>query len=146
MAETAACTRLAAPAASIPHLAFDALAARERVSGRYWSWRDPINELRTRWRAQTVRHLFHVLPGECFLELGCGSGQPCAAWRASSLSTPSGRPAPHAGHGMVELLAVAEWLGLSENPWSAGQAHPLRLQSAAEENRASGTGSVECPL
>jgi SAM-dependent methyltransferase len=51
------------------------VAARERVSDRYWSQRDPINELRTWWRAQTVRHLFHLLPGESILELGCGSGQ-----------------------------------------------------------------------
>jgi ubiquinone/menaquinone biosynthesis C-methylase UbiE len=59
-------------AAACPALA--AIAARERVSDRYWSHRDPINELRTWWRAQTVRHLFHLLPGESILELGCGSG------------------------------------------------------------------------
>src|SRR5262249_15217581 len=53
---------------------FEALAARERVSDQYWSRWDPINELRTWWRAQTVRHMFHILPGESILELGCGSG------------------------------------------------------------------------
>jgi SAM-dependent methyltransferase len=57
------------------HPGFESIAARERVSDRYWSQRDPINELRTWWRAQTVRHLFHVLPGESILELGCGSGR-----------------------------------------------------------------------
>lgn len=51
------------------------LAERERATDDYWSRRDPINELRIWWRAQTVRHMFHVLPGESFLELGCGSGR-----------------------------------------------------------------------
>src|SRR5262245_35220730 len=50
------------------------IASRERVSDRYWSQQDPIRELRMWWRAQTVRHMFHALPGETFLELGCGSG------------------------------------------------------------------------
>src|SRR6516225_2284940 len=53
---------------------FGAIADRERASERYWSRQDPIRELRLRWRAQTVRHLFHLLPGETILELGCGSG------------------------------------------------------------------------
>ncbi len=52
----------------------EAIAARERVSDRYWSRKDPINEMRSWWRAQTVRHTFHILPGETILELGCGSG------------------------------------------------------------------------
>src|SRR5262249_37918277 len=30
--------------------------------------------IRLRWRALTVRHCFHVLPGESILELGAGSG------------------------------------------------------------------------
>ena len=59
---------------AIPRRDLDALAARERVADRYWSCQDPINELRTWWRAQTVRHMFHLLPGESILELGCGSG------------------------------------------------------------------------
>lgn len=54
---------------------FDAIAARERVSDRYWLQRDLINDLRTWWRAQTARHIFHLLPGESILELGCGSGR-----------------------------------------------------------------------
>src|SRR5690349_2077788 len=53
----------------------ESIAARERVSNRYWSQQDPISELRMWWRAQTVRHMFHALPGESFLELGCGSGR-----------------------------------------------------------------------
>jgi SAM-dependent methyltransferase len=54
---------------------FDAIASRERVSDWYWSVKDPINRDRVLWRAQTARHLLHILPGERILELGCGSGQ-----------------------------------------------------------------------
>ena len=53
----------------------ESIAARERISNRYWSQQDPISELRMWWRAQTVRHMFHALPGENFLELACGSGR-----------------------------------------------------------------------
>ena len=53
----------------------ESIATRERISSRYWSQQDPISELRMWWRAQTVRHMFHTLPGESFLELGCGSGR-----------------------------------------------------------------------
>src|SRR5262249_4998933 len=53
----------------------DAVARRELATDHYWSRRDPINDLRIWWRAQTVRHMFHVLPGESILELGCGSGK-----------------------------------------------------------------------
>jgi dolichol-phosphate mannosyltransferase len=53
----------------------ESIAAREFVSNRYWSQQDPISESRMWWRAQTVRHMFHALPGETFLELGCGSGR-----------------------------------------------------------------------
>ncbi|MBX6313369.1 MAG: glycosyltransferase [Isosphaeraceae bacterium] len=59
---------------AIPRPRFEAIAARERVSDRYWSRKDPINGLRLWWRAQTIRHTFHLLPGESILELGCGSG------------------------------------------------------------------------
>jgi SAM-dependent methyltransferase len=74
MEQTLPVTERAAPPASEAHPGFAAVAARERVSDYYWSRRDPIHELRTWWRAQTVRHMFHVLPGESILELGCGSG------------------------------------------------------------------------
>src|SRR5215831_10352050 len=54
---------------------FDSIALRERATDDYWAGRDPINDLRLWWRAQTVRHMFHLLPGETILELGCGSGK-----------------------------------------------------------------------
>src|SRR5215471_6007445 len=50
------------------------LALRERVRDVYWTRRDPIIEDRMLWRAQTFRHLMHVLPGESILEIGCGYG------------------------------------------------------------------------
>lgn len=50
------------------------MAVREHASDRYWTREDHLGELRCWWRAQTVRQMFHVLPGETILELGCGSG------------------------------------------------------------------------
>src|SRR5260370_6141507 len=63
-----------AASSAVSGTAFEAMAKREQVSDRYWSQRDPIKGLRLFWRAQTSRHLFHILPGETILELGCGSG------------------------------------------------------------------------
>ena len=50
------------------------LAARERYREAYLQRRDPIAEDRMLWRAQTFRHLVHLLPGQSILELGCGRG------------------------------------------------------------------------
>jgi len=50
------------------------LALRERVRELYWKRRDPIIEDRMLWRAQTFRHIMHVLPGQSILEIGCGDG------------------------------------------------------------------------
>jgi dolichol-phosphate mannosyltransferase len=52
----------------------DAVASRERSLIDYWTTRDPLNDLRTIWRATTVRHMLHLLPGETILELGAGAG------------------------------------------------------------------------
>lgn len=50
------------------------LCEMERSRERYWS-RHPISSpIKLRWRALTVRHCFHVLPGESILEFGAGSG------------------------------------------------------------------------
>jgi nucleoside-diphosphate-sugar epimerase/SAM-dependent methyltransferase len=51
------------------------LAAREQYRDDYRLTRDPIAADRLQWRAQSFRHLAHVLPGQLVLELGCGSGQ-----------------------------------------------------------------------
>jgi len=59
---------------AISEMALRSIIDRERVSDRYWTYKDRLNEMRIWWRGCTVRHLLHVLPGETILELGCGSG------------------------------------------------------------------------
>ena len=46
----------------------------EEARERYWLRHPSTSPLKLRWRALTVRHSFHVLPGERILELGAGSG------------------------------------------------------------------------
>jgi glycosyltransferase involved in cell wall biosynthesis/SAM-dependent methyltransferase len=46
----------------------------ERSREAYWLRYPATSELKLRWRALTLRHCFHVLPGESILELGAGSG------------------------------------------------------------------------
>ena len=53
----------------------ETLALRERYRERYWQRTDPIADDRLLWRAQTFRHMVHLLPGQSILELGCGSGR-----------------------------------------------------------------------
>ncbi|MDQ3623217.1 MAG: glycosyltransferase [Verrucomicrobiota bacterium] len=50
------------------------LAARERYRDEYWKRRDPILNDRMLWRAQTFRHVVHLLPQQTILEIGCGEG------------------------------------------------------------------------
>ncbi|MCC6139555.1 MAG: glycosyltransferase [Nitrospira sp.] len=50
------------------------LALREKTRDRYLLQRDPIATDRLHWRAQSFRHLVHLLPGQTILELGCGQG------------------------------------------------------------------------
>jgi SAM-dependent methyltransferase len=51
------------------------LADRERFRDDYWTGDDPIADDRLRWRAQTFRHLVHLLPSQTILELGSGQGR-----------------------------------------------------------------------
>ena len=46
----------------------------EQSREAYWLRYPSTSPLKLRWRALTVRHCFHVLPGESILELGAGSG------------------------------------------------------------------------
>jgi 2-polyprenyl-3-methyl-5-hydroxy-6-metoxy-1,4-benzoquinol methylase len=50
------------------------LERREQYRDQYWHKKDPIIKDRLLWRAQTFRHLVHLLPGQTILELGCGKG------------------------------------------------------------------------
>ena len=50
------------------------LGIREQYRDRYWLKKDPIFQERLLWRAQSFRHMVHLLPGESILELGCGKG------------------------------------------------------------------------
>jgi len=46
----------------------------ERGRESYWQRYSPTSTIKLRWRALTVRHCFHVLPGESILEVGAGTG------------------------------------------------------------------------
>jgi len=52
----------------------DNLRSMERGREAYWRRYPKTSPVKLRWRALTVRHSFHVLPGESILELGAGSG------------------------------------------------------------------------
>ena len=96
------------------------LGMRERFRDDYWSRRDPISEDRLQWRAQTFRHLVHLLPGESILELGSGSGlftrqlhrltRGANPLTAVSFQTAATRPTdlPES----VEYIQAGEWPGV----------------------------------
>ena len=48
------------------------LAVRERYRDAYRVKRDPIADERLLWRAQSLRHLVHLTPGQTISELGAG--------------------------------------------------------------------------
>jgi len=50
------------------------LRAMERTREKYWRSYPQSSPYKLRWRALTVRHSFHVLPGESILEIGAGGG------------------------------------------------------------------------
>ena len=50
------------------------LAEMERTREAYWLRYPQTSPVKLHWRAVTVRHLFHIIPGESILELGAGSG------------------------------------------------------------------------
>ncbi len=50
------------------------LRSMEQSREKYWRRFPSTSPFKLRWRALTVRHSFHVRPGESILELGAGSG------------------------------------------------------------------------
>jgi SAM-dependent methyltransferase len=50
------------------------LTTREKYREWYLTHRDPIAQDRMLWRAQSFRHMIHLLPGQSILELACGRG------------------------------------------------------------------------
>ena len=56
-----------------PNQFMESLALREEFRERYSLQRDPIQGDRLLWRAQSLRHMAHLLPGATILELGAGS-------------------------------------------------------------------------
>jgi SAM-dependent methyltransferase len=52
----------------------DNLREMERTREQYWRRYPATSPTKLAWRALTVRHAFHVLPGERVLELGAGTG------------------------------------------------------------------------
>jgi dolichol-phosphate mannosyltransferase len=63
------------------------LVLMEQSREAYWLKYQSTAPIKLRWRAVTVRHCFHVLPGETILELGAGSG----LWTAHLSEVLSGR-------------------------------------------------------
>jgi len=51
------------------------LAKQEDRRTVYWNRFDPFVDLRMKWRASMMRHLFHILPGQKILEIGAGCGE-----------------------------------------------------------------------
>jgi SAM-dependent methyltransferase len=56
------------------HLA-SLLVKQEDRRAVYWNRYDPFVDLRMKWRASMMRHLFHILPGQRILEIGAGNGE-----------------------------------------------------------------------
>ena len=52
----------------------ETLGVREQYRDQYWLRKDPIYEDRLLWRAQTFRHIVHLLPDQSIIELGAGQG------------------------------------------------------------------------
>jgi dolichol-phosphate mannosyltransferase len=92
------------------------LALRERYRDDYWQKKDPIAADRLLWRAQTFRHVVHLLPGQTVLELGCGNWWFTRALQAVTRGEnpitavrfqEGARSAPDVG-GQVKLLSTSE--------------------------------------
>ena len=56
----------------------------ERTREAYWLRYPATSPIKLRWRALTVRHCFHVLPGESVLEVGAGAVYGPSTWQPRS--------------------------------------------------------------
>jgi dolichol-phosphate mannosyltransferase len=74
MSDDQPATAVFRPVASVnqPSETIKTLAIREQYRDQYWQRRDPIYTDRLLWRAQSFRHLVHLLPQQTILELGSG--------------------------------------------------------------------------
>jgi dolichol-phosphate mannosyltransferase len=59
----------------------------EHTREAYWRCYPSTSPMKLRWRALTVRHCFHVLPGETILEIGAGNGPATRLARSVCAST-----------------------------------------------------------
>ncbi len=93
---------------------------REQYREQYWHKRDPILHDRLLWRAQTFRHMVHLVPHQTILELGAGQGaftrQLLHVSRGENPITSVTFNADYARP--EELSASVEWLNLSTFPES----------------------------
>jgi SAM-dependent methyltransferase len=97
----------------------ETLSLRERYRDEYRKKRDPICEDRLLWRAQSFRHLVHLVPGKTVLEMGCGDGLfTRQLFRVSRGENPltavcfgPDRPRPESLPEDVEFLAVSSLPG-----------------------------------
>src|SRR3712207_5873518 len=80
----------------------------ERSREAYWRRYPATSPVKLRWRALTVRHCFHVLPGESLLGLGAGSG----LWTAHLADTLRGKNRITAAVFNPDLAAEARARGL----------------------------------
>ena len=53
----------------------ESLKKKELMRHHYWETKDYFLPIRLKWRAQMVRHLFHLFPEDHILELGSGACQ-----------------------------------------------------------------------
>lgn len=85
------------------------LAEMERSREAYWRAYPKTSPFKLRWRAMTVRHCFHVLPGERILEMGAGSG----LWTEHLAQVLKGRNPITACYFNPEYGASEKWARLS---------------------------------
>ena len=67
----------------------ESLKRQEQLRENYWKNVDYFLPVRLKWRAQMVRHLFHLFPENSLLEVGSGS---CQWTREISAANGNGNP------------------------------------------------------